>query len=412
MTQHLHATEKKSGSTRSILILGASRYQLEVIGAARTLGLRVVTVDNVPSNPGHALADRAYFVDTTAETEVLGVAENEHVSAVIAACTDVAVPTAALVAERLGLPGIPVNAARVLTSKLEFRCFQRKSALATMEFAEATEPLGQDARTLLEAGACVVKPDRSSGSKGIFIVNSVREFAECVGEAKRYSLNGKAIVERFLWGSQGTCEGLAFGGAVRFACFTDRATVPPPHTATAAHFVPSNFSVAQKRGVLDSIEAVFALTGIRNTPFDCDFVVHEGRPYVIELTPRLGGNSLSKLIRAAYGLDMAACGVGLACGEDLTSMPVPQLVRPTAEVILGVEREGRLAYDEAALAALRQQPWLVELNMDYPAGAHVQPFRNGRDRVGEATLVAESRQKLDELVASLRVRLGLKVVDV
>jgi formate-dependent phosphoribosylglycinamide formyltransferase (GAR transformylase) len=120
------------------MILGGSRYQLEVIDAARKLGLRVVTVDNVPTNPGHALADRTYFVDTTAEAEVLMVAEREHVSAVIAACTDVAVPTAAFIAERSGLPGVPADAARVLTGKLEFRYFQRKSALATMEFTEAT----------------------------------------------------------------------------------------------------------------------------------------------------------------------------------------------------------------------------------------------------------------------------------
>ena len=49
---------------KTILVLAASRYQLPTITSAKRLGYRVITTDNLPENPGHALADVNYLVDT------------------------------------------------------------------------------------------------------------------------------------------------------------------------------------------------------------------------------------------------------------------------------------------------------------------------------------------------------------
>ncbi|CAN5923645.1 hypothetical protein BH11MYX4_BH11MYX4_04620 [soil metagenome] len=108
-------------SEGSLLVLGASRYQLEVIQKAKDLGYRVVTTDNVPGNPGHTVADQSFVVDTTDLDQVLEIARREQVIGVVAPCTDVAVPTAAHVSDALGLCGIPFQSARSLTSKLLFR---------------------------------------------------------------------------------------------------------------------------------------------------------------------------------------------------------------------------------------------------------------------------------------------------
>ena len=75
---------------KTLLVLAASRYQIPIITTAKRLGYRVLTIDNVPDNPGHALADQACFIDTTDIQGVLAVARRERVDGVIAACTDVA----------------------------------------------------------------------------------------------------------------------------------------------------------------------------------------------------------------------------------------------------------------------------------------------------------------------------------
>ena len=85
-------------SRPALLVLAASTYQLRTIRTAKRLGYRVVTTDNVPTNPGHALADQAYSTDTTDLEGVLAIARRERLDGVIAPCTDVAVPTAAVFA--------------------------------------------------------------------------------------------------------------------------------------------------------------------------------------------------------------------------------------------------------------------------------------------------------------------------
>src|SRR3954466_5787906 len=103
---------------RTLLVLGASLYQLPVIVRAKEMGLRVVTADYLLQNPGHALAAASHIVDTTNVEGILAIAKQEKIDGVIAACTDVAVPTAAFVAKDLGLRAPGWRAASILCDKI------------------------------------------------------------------------------------------------------------------------------------------------------------------------------------------------------------------------------------------------------------------------------------------------------
>src|SRR3954466_6107 len=112
-------------AARTLLVLGASLYQLPIITRAKEMGLRVVTADYLPKNPGHALADAFHIVDTTDAEGILRVAREEKIDGVIAACTDVAVPTAAYVAQHLGVRGPSWRASSILCDKIAFRTWQK-----------------------------------------------------------------------------------------------------------------------------------------------------------------------------------------------------------------------------------------------------------------------------------------------
>jgi biotin carboxylase len=392
-------------SRKTLLVLAASRYQLDAIATARRLGYRVVTVDNVPENPGHALADRAYDIDTTDAAAVFEVARAERIDGIIAPCTDVAVPTAATVAQRLGLPGPPPESARIVTSKLRFRRHLtdrgvRQPRAYAVTAARDPEP------ALFAQGPWIIKPDRSSGSKGVFILRSEADFLRVRGEALRYSPTGKAVLEEFLEGVQGTCEGVLREGRVVFRCITDRRTVDPPHTATSGHLVPSRLPPATQVRLVALLEEVWAGLGITEGPFDCDFIAEGSEIYLLEITPRLGGNSLAWLLRAALDIDLVAYSVRRACG-DPAELPWRSEPAPTAVLILGAPRAGRLHYDASEFDALRRESWVLRLEMDLPAGTPVQPFIHGRHRVGEAIVLGANRDDLDSKVDELGRRLSV-----
>jgi biotin carboxylase len=393
---------------KTLLVLAASLNQVPAIETAKRMGYRTITTDNNPENPGHALADSSFGVDTTDVDNILALARREHVSGVIAPATDVAVVTAAHVSEQLHLLGPPVAAACILTQKYQFREFLRRSCFACPRALLLNEGQVPD-EELFDGRAWLIKPNRSSGSKGVFILSTYEEFLANVAKSRAFSLDRTAVLEEFVNGTQHTCEGVLQGGRIALALVTDRDTAPTPYAATAGHRVPTRLPATLQGAALRLIEDGFGRLGIASGPFDCDFVAGSEGIVLIEMTPRLGGSSLSSLFKASLDFDLVAYAVAHACA-DSCFIPEPREPRPTSTAILGVEKGGRLAWNAAEADALRQEEWVDTLILDFPQGAPVKRFISGRQRVGEALIVGTDRQDLDSRIAEFQRRLALTAV--
>ncbi|MFZ2957724.1 MAG: hypothetical protein WA705_12625, partial [Candidatus Ozemobacteraceae bacterium] len=68
---------------------------------------------------------------------------------------------------------------------------------------------------------------------------------------------------------------------------------------------------------------------------------------------------------------------------------------------------GSLSYCEDEAARLSHEPWVHSITWDFPVGALVEPFTDGRRRVGQAVLVGGSRTELDRRAANLRQSLAV-----
>jgi biotin carboxylase len=397
-----------SSMDKTLLVLAAAIYQIPAIETAKRLGYRVITSDNTPENPGHTLADASFGIDTTDVSGVLALARKERISGVIAPCTDVAVVTAAHVAEQLHLPGPPPSAACVLSRKYSFREFLRQAGFTCPRvFLVNGDDLPD--RGLFDGRPWLLKPNRSSGSRGVFIVSTCDEFSAHLAESRAFSLDRTVILEEFIDGTQHTCEGVLQAGRIALGLLTDRDTAPKPYTATTGHRVPTRLPETIQRVALRTIEDVFARLHVASGPFDCDFVVSGEHIALIEIAPRVGGNSLSKLFKAALDFDFVAYAVTHACADPY-ALPEFRQPKPVSIAILGVEERGRLAWNAAEANALRQEAWMDNLTLDFPQGTPVERFINGRHRVGEALIIGNDRKDLDGRMAELRRRLALTAI--
>lgn len=393
---------------KSLLVLAASTYQLETIRTAQRLGYRVVCSDNVPANPGHAYADRSYTVDTTDRERILALAREERVDGVIAPCTDVAVATAAYVAEKMGLVGPPVKAAEIVCDKIAFRKFLRAKKSRVPRFFLLPEQFSEVV-SIVKEGKWIIKPDRSSGSKGIFVIRSIRELQARLPETLEFSPTGRALLEEFIEGFQGTCEGIVHSGRVVIACLLDRQTVAPPYVTTAGHRVPTSLAPDMQRKVIDCIDSLWRTLDVREAVFDCDFVVSDGEVMVLEITPRLGGNCISRLLQKASGFHFAEYAIRLACG-DQPQPPKALELKPMAVIIFGSDSAGRLDYDQDALRCLEKTEWIDSVKLDMGAGVEVQHFVNGRNRIGECFLHGSSYEDIVQKSAHVLERLRIRAV--
>ena len=90
---------------KRVLFLGAAPGQISPIRYSKAQGYYVITADNVPSNPGHQMADECHNVSTTDVDQILRLAANLKIDAVVAYASDPAALTAAIVADQMGLVG-------------------------------------------------------------------------------------------------------------------------------------------------------------------------------------------------------------------------------------------------------------------------------------------------------------------
>ena len=93
------------------------------------MGFYTVTCDYLPENPGHKFADEYYNVSTTDKEAVLSLAKKLQIDGIVAYASDPAAPTAAYVAEKMGLPGNPYESVKILTEKDLFRDFLHNHGL-------------------------------------------------------------------------------------------------------------------------------------------------------------------------------------------------------------------------------------------------------------------------------------------
>jgi len=394
-------------SKQRFLVLAASTYQVPFIRCAKELGLEVITLDNRPDNPGHEIADRSHHVDTMDSTRVLAIARRENICGILAACTDVALPAAARTAEVMGLVGPPLAAVDIVCDKIAFRSWQVAQGFPTPPVHMVTNTL--DIPTHRAWGDwLVVKPDRSSGSKGVFIVRSPSELQSRLMESMKYSPTGRAIVESYIKGHHVTCEGILAGGRVEAFWILDRQVAAPPFATTVGHHLPTRLPRINQSSLRHIVEDIWCRLGVDEGPFDCDAIVTENNDvFVLELAPRVGGNSVPKLLQAASGFSMVEYVVRHAAGLP-TNLPGEASMRPAGIVLLGADAEGQLEYDAEAAACLKEEAWVHDFSFEKSPGEAVSVFANGRHRVGEVLVLGRSRDEVDCRAREVRDRLRIR----
>jgi len=311
-------------SKKKLMLLGGSAQQIIAIETARRLGYATVLCDFLPDNPGQHHADTFYLVSTTDKEAILEVARKEQIDGILAYASDPAAPTAAYVAQNLGLPGSPYRSVELLCNKDQFRKF-----LADHDFCT---PKARGYRTVTEALAdlaqgvfrfpVIVKPVDSSGSKGVGRIDTMEEAQSALDYAMSFSRDKRIIVEEYveMFGYQIAGDGLSVDGKLVFRYFANDHFNPAcvnPFVPISASF-PYNMPQWVQDKVHDEIQRLISLLGMKTTTYNFDLRIDEDyNVFLMEVAPRDGGNYIPQIIRYATGVDLVECSVLAAMGEPI-----------------------------------------------------------------------------------------------
>lgn len=317
---------------KKILLLGGSAQQIVAIEMAKSLGYYTVLCDFLPDNPGQHYADTFHLVSTTDKEAILKVAREENIDGILAYASDPAAPTAAYVAEKMGLPGNPFRAVETLCNKALFRSFLRENGFCTPKAKGYTDISA--AVTDIKNGRfrfpLIVKPVDSSGSKGVGRIDTLQQAEDALQYAISFSREKQIIVEEYveMYGYQIAGDGLSVDGKLVFRYFANDHFNPKcvnPFVPISASF-PYNMPEWVQNKVHDEIQRLLTLLGMRTCTYNFDLRIDaDYNVYLMEVAPRDGGNYIPQIIRYATGVDLVEYSVRVAMGEIIVP---PEKVMP------------------------------------------------------------------------------------
>ncbi|RNL45775.1 ATP-grasp domain-containing protein [Paraeggerthella hongkongensis] len=387
--------------SKTLLLLGGARYALPVIDAAHELGARVVTCDFLPHNYAHNYSD-AYINASIVDGEaVLAAARQCGADGIMSFAADPGVVAASYAAEKLELPFQgSYRAVSILQDKERYRTFLRDNGFNCPElhFFRTVDEAMAEADSI--AYPVMAKPVDSAGSKGCSCATNPCELRTAVEYALKFSRDGRCIVEQFLekQGDSSDADGFIVDGEFKCVSFTSQLfdpKVPNPYTP-AAYTMPATMPTWAQDELVGELQRLANLLGLRDGVFNIETrVATNDKAYIMESSPRGGGNRLCEMLRHATGgkVDLIRCSVQSALGEPIDTLSMPaydgfwfqqMLHSDHGGIFVGLE----YASGFADACVVEEQLWVEP-------GAKVEAFTAANHAFGSVMLRFDTRLELD-----------------
>lgn len=371
---------------KTLLMISGGIEAADAVKRARDMGLHVVVSDLDPNAPGFAFAQDRIVADVYGPEETARAAEKYHrsvrpIDGVICVAADAPV-TAALVAERLGLPGISVETAKLACDKLAMK--QRFKALGVpVPWFSGVSSAAELRAIIAERGPdLVIKPVDSRGSRGVQRLARVADLNAAFELAQSHSPTKRVMVEAYLEGPQVSTESVVIGGNCYTPGFADRnyefLERHAPFFIENGGDLPSRLPQTIQTKIKDVVSHAAAALGVRDGVVKGDMVVHKGEPYVIELAARLsGGFFCTREIPLNTGVDFVGCAIRVALGETVAPEDLEPARQQTVIQRYFFPKPGRVVGIKGADKALRV-PGIAEVVVTAKPGDIIPPAGDKR----------------------------------
>ena len=302
---------------KTLAVIGASYLQLPLVKRAKEMGLRVICFAWPKGAVCAESCDAFYPISIVDKDKILGVCRQERIDGVTSIASDVAVPTMAYIAEKMGLIGNSVESSLKSTNKYLMRQALAAAGIPCPKF-KVIEKLEE---ILPLEGMCyplVVKPTDRSGSMGVTRVDTEKALRTAVVSAIAASFCHKAIVEECITDMREvSVEGISWDGEYHFLQVTDKITTGAPHYVELAHHQPALMSEKLKSRIVGVVREAVKALDIRYGATHAELMITpEEAIYITEIGARMGGDFIgSDLVALSTGYDFLEGVIQCALGE-------------------------------------------------------------------------------------------------
>ena len=387
----------KGENMKKVLLLGGSHFQIPSVKCAKKMGYYTITCDYLPDNPGHKFADEYHNVSTTDKEAVLKLAQDLKIDGIVCYASDPSAPTAAYVAEKMGLPGQPYKSVEILSNKDLFRQFLAENGFNVPRARGFTKKEEAHADWDNFKKPVMVKPVDSSGSKGVSKIETLDELDNAIDYALPFSRCKRFIIEEFVekFGYQIAGDGFSVDGKLVFRCFANdhfNIHAGNPFVPIGASW-PYNMPQRIHDKLHAEIQKVLDLLHMKSGAYNFDARIDENENvYLMEIGPRNGGNLIAQVTDYATGVDMVEYTIKAATGEDCSDLHMVEPKGFWSCFMIHSQKAGILKTVEFSDDFKNNN--LVEFEMMYKIGEHVDAFNGSNGPLGTMILKFDSMEEM------------------
>lgn len=389
---------------KRLMLLGGLRYLLPVIKTAHKHGYYVVTVDYLPDNIAHKYSDEFHNISILDKEAVLALAQELKIDGIMSFAVDPGVVTAAYVAEKMGLPFQgSYESINILQDKAKFRKFLTENGFnvpVAMGYDNKEVALNDTERFNWPV---IVKPVDSAGSKGVSKVERIENLGKAIDYALNESHSGNFIIEDFLEkeGHSSDTEGFSIDGNLVFCSFDDQRfdiNADNPYTP-AAYSWPSSMPQEAQNELYGELQRLVSLLDLKTGIYNIETrICKNGKTYIMEVSPRGGGNRLAEMLDMATDAHLIENSVRAALSEPLLPMGMPDYNGNLAEVILHANNEGY--FDHIEISDNLNQ-YVIQTDLWVKQGDKVEEFTGANHAIGTLVLRFPTKDVLEEAMADI-----------
>lgn len=377
-----------------VMIIAGGTWQCPIVKLAKNKGHFVICTNMYEESPAFEYADVGLVANVLDKEKNLEYAEIYKPDIVLTEQSDIAVPTVAYVAEKMGLKGIGIDLAKLFTNKYLMRKFVSQAGFASPKY-KLCHTIDEAKDFLKVVPTCIIKPIDSQSSRGVHIIKTPKEIDEYFADCIQYSNDEKAIIiEEYIDGTEFTVDGIKTSTEYVVTAISEKEHYEY-NSSVAKRLVFSHkneyFDYDQLRQINTEIVKSMGLPfGITHA----EYKYKNGDFYLIEIAARGGGTKISSdIVPLVSGINSNEIYLNILVGGSENII----IQQHYAYAILGFfDFPSGIVKSISGTSEAQKQLGVYDLELEIKVGDHIGQAKDDRSRCGYYIVYADAMDELNK----------------
>lgn len=376
-----------------LMVIAGGSWQCPIIKTAKEMGHYILCSNLYEDSPAFEFADESRVANVLDKEKNLEIAREYNPDAVLTEQTDIAVPTVAYIAEKMGLKGIGTDVAKRFTNKFLMREYAAQVGIPVPRY-KLCHSVDEAAEFVIDNPLSIIKPIDSQSSRGIHIVRTKADVERYFDDCVQYSNAEKAIlIEEFIDGTEFTVDGIKTASEYVVTAISEKDHYKHnPNVANRLFFTNTSTNYDYDKLRKENKDMIIAMGlpfGLTHT----EYKYQDGKFYLIETAARGGGTKISSdITKLVSGIDSNRLYLNMLTGGS------EEIVRNKHHecVVLGFFdfKPGKIVSITGVDEAISNE-WVHDLKLEVNVGDTLGEARDDRSRCGYYILYADSETELN-----------------